>query len=81
MIVLEEFDILDSMLEFTKVDSSMNNKKWRTWKEIHVVSITVWSVLLCLILAAYFAKCLTNKGKLKRAGEFQKKFPKVLHFF
>ena len=28
----------------------------------------------------YFAKCLTNEGKLKRACEFHEKFPEVLHF-
>ena len=39
----------------------------------------MWSVLLCVILGAYFAKRLMNKGKLKRACEFQEKFPKVLH--
>jgi hypothetical protein len=31
-------------------------------------------------LATYFAKCLTNEGKLKHPCEFQEKFPEVLHF-
>jgi hypothetical protein len=29
MIVLQEFDALDGMLEFTKADGAMNNDKWR----------------------------------------------------
>jgi hypothetical protein len=29
MIVLQEFDALDGTLEFTKVDGTMNNEKWR----------------------------------------------------
>ena len=32
------------------------------------------------IPATYFAKRLTNEGKLKHAYEFQKKFLEVLHF-
>jgi hypothetical protein len=36
--------------------------------------------LLYIIPAAYFAKRLTNEGKLKRACEFQDKFPELLHF-
>ena len=30
MIFLQEFDALDNMLEFTKVDGTMNNEKWKT---------------------------------------------------
>ena len=29
MIVLQEFDALDSTLEFTRVDGIVNNKKWK----------------------------------------------------
>jgi hypothetical protein len=36
--------------------------------------------LFSQIPATYFAKHLTNEGKLKRACEFQEKFPEVLHF-
>jgi hypothetical protein len=36
--------------------------------------------LLSQIPTTYFAKRLTNEGKLKRAYEFQEKFPEVLHF-
>jgi hypothetical protein len=80
MIVLQEFDALDSTLEFTRADGAVNNEKWREWKKTHVVSVATWSILLCVIPAAYFAKHLTNKGKLKCACEFQEKFLGVLHF-
>ena len=80
MIVLQEFDALDGMLEFTRANGTVNNKKWKEWKKIHVVSVATWSVLLYVIPAVYFAKRLTNEGKLKWACQFQKKFPKVLHF-
>jgi hypothetical protein len=80
MIVLQEFDALDSMLEFTRADGTVNNEKWKEWKKTHAVSVTTWSVLLCVIPRVYFAKRLTNEGKLKRACEFQEKFPEVLHF-
>jgi hypothetical protein len=68
------------MLQFTKADGVVNNEKWREWKKIHAVSIATCSVLLCAIPAAYFVKRLTNEGKLKRACEFQDKFPEVLYF-
>jgi hypothetical protein len=80
MIVLQEFDALDGTLEFTKVEGTVNNEKWREWKKTHVVSIATWSVLLSIIPATYFAKRLTNKGKLKRVCKFQEKFHEVLHF-
>ena len=71
MIVLQEFDALDGMLEFTRADGAINNEKWKEWKKTHAVLVATWSVLLCVIPGAYFATCLTNKGKLKRASEFQ----------
>jgi hypothetical protein len=80
MIVMQEFDALDGTLEFTKTDGTMNNEKWREWKKTHANSIATWNVLLCVIPAMYFTKRLTNKEKLKRACEFQKKFLEVLHF-
>jgi hypothetical protein len=80
MIVLQELDALDGTLEFIKADGVVNNEKWKEWKKTHIVSIATWSVLLCVIPAAYFAKRLMKEGKLKRACEFQEKFPKVLHF-
>jgi hypothetical protein len=80
MIVLQEFDALDSTLEFTRADGVVNNEKWKEWKKTHAVYVATWNVLLCIIPAAYFAKHLTNEGKVKRACEFQEKFPEVLHF-
>jgi hypothetical protein len=80
MIVLQEFDALDGMLEFTRADGGVNNEKWKEWKKTHAVSVATWSVLLCVIPRAYFAKRLTNEGKLKRTCEFQEKFLEVLHF-
>ena len=59
----------------------MNNEKWRTWKQLHNISSMSWNILLSQILATYFAKCLTNEGKLKHAYEFQEKFPEVLRNF
>jgi hypothetical protein len=79
MIVLQELDDLDQMLKFIKVDGTMDNEKWRSWKEAHNVSTASWNVLLCQIPVPYFAKRLTNKAKLKRACEFEEKFPEVLH--
>ena len=70
MIVLQELDALDGMLEFIKVDDVVNNRKWKEWKKTHAISIATWSILLCVISVAYFAKRLTNKGKLKCACEF-----------
>jgi hypothetical protein len=61
MIVLQKFDALDGTLEFTKADGAVNNEKWREWKKTHAVSIATWSVLLCVIPAANFAKRLTNE--------------------
>jgi hypothetical protein len=80
LIVLQELDELDGSLEFITVEGTMDNEKWRTWKQLHNVSIASWNVLLSQIPATYFAKHLTNEGKLKRACEFQEKFPEVLYF-
>ena len=80
MIVLQEFDALDSMLEFTGVDGAVNNEKWKEWKKTHAVLVATWNVLLCIIPGTYFAKHLTNEKKLKHACKFQGKFPHVLHF-
>ena len=80
LIVLQELDELDGSLEFITAKGTVDNKKWRTWKQLHNVSTASWNILLSQIPATYFAKRLTNKGKLKRACEFQDKFPEVLHF-
>jgi hypothetical protein len=79
MIVLQELDDLDRTLGLTKADGTMDNGKWRTWNEDHKVSKAMWNVLLCQIPTTYFAKRLMNEAKLKRAFEFQEKFPEVLH--
>ena len=80
MIVLQEFDALDGMLKFTRADGVVNNEKWKKWKKTYAVLVATWSVLLCIIPGAYFAKHLTNEGKLKHICEFQEKFLEVLHF-
>jgi hypothetical protein len=80
LIVLQELDDLDGSLEFIIAKGTVDNEKWRTWKQLHNVSIASWNVLLSQIPATYFAKHLTNEGKHKRACEFQEKFPEVLHF-
>ena len=41
MIVLQEFDALDSMLEFTRANGAMNNEKWKEWKKTHAVSVAM----------------------------------------
>jgi hypothetical protein len=79
LIILQELDELDGSLEFITAEGTVDNKKWRTWKQLHNVSTASWNVLLSHIPATYFAKCLTNEGKLKRACEFQEKFLEVLH--
>jgi hypothetical protein len=71
---------MDGTLEFTRADGAVNNKKWREWKKTHAILVATWSVLLCVIAAVYFVKRLMKKGKLKRACEFQEKFPEMLHF-
>ena len=50
MIVLQEFDALDSTLEFTRADGTMNNKKWKEWKKTHTVSVVTWSIFFVLSL-------------------------------
>jgi hypothetical protein len=80
LIVLQELDELDGSLEFITAEGTVDNKKWRTWKQLHNVSTASWNILFSQIPSTYFVKRLTNEGKLKRACEFQKKFPEVLHF-
>jgi hypothetical protein len=77
---LQELDELDYSLEFITADGTVDNEKWRTWKQLHNVSTAAWNVLLFQIPATYFAKRLTNEGKHKHACEFQDKFLEVLHF-
>jgi hypothetical protein len=79
MIVLQELNNIDHSLEVVTAEGTVDNDKWRAWKRSHNVSPAVWNVLLTIIPASYFAKRLTNEGKLKKASEFQEKFPVVLH--
>jgi hypothetical protein len=79
MIVLQELNDIDHSFEVVTAEGTVDNEKWRAWKRSHNVSSAAWNVLLTIIPAPYFAKRLTNEGKLKRASEFQEKFPMVLH--
>jgi hypothetical protein len=47
MIVLQELDDLDRMLQFIKADGTVDNEKWKSWRELHNLSIVTWNVLLC----------------------------------
>jgi hypothetical protein len=38
LIVLQELDELNGSLEFITVEGTMDNEKWRTWKQLHNVS-------------------------------------------
>jgi hypothetical protein len=80
LVVLQELDELDGSLEFIIAEGTVDSEMWRTWKQLHNVSTASWNVLLYHNPATYFAKRLTNERKLKRACEFQEKFPEVLHF-
>jgi hypothetical protein len=70
MIVLQELNDIDYTLEVVTAEGTVDNKKWRSWKRSHNVCSAAWNVLLTIIPAFYFAKRLTNEGKLKRASEF-----------
>ena len=80
-IVLEELVELHPDLKFIKADGSVDGDKWRKWKLDHRVSSAAYNMLLYLPGNQHFLKRLTNVGKLKRASEFQEKFPNVLSFF
>ena len=80
-IVLEELVELQPDLKFIKPDGSVDGDEWRKWKLDHRVSSATYNMLLYLPGNQYFSKRLTNEGKLKRASEFQEKFPDVLSFF
>jgi hypothetical protein len=46
LIVLQELDELDGSLEFITTEGTMDNEKWRTWKQLHNISTASWNVLL-----------------------------------
>ena len=68
-------------LKFIRADGSVDGDKWRNWKLDHRVSNGTYNIILYLSGSQYFSKRLTNEGKLKRASEFEEKFPDVLLFF
>ena len=80
-VVLEELEGLQDDLSFFKGNGLVDDDKWRHWKEEHRVSSATYNLLPYLPTNQYFSKRLTNEGKLKRAREFQEKFPDVLLFF
>jgi hypothetical protein len=79
MIVFQELNVIDRTLEVVTAEGTIDNEKWRSWKHSHNVSSAARNVLLTIIPISYFAKRLTNEGKLKRVSEFQEKFLVVLH--
>ena len=79
-VILEELVELQPDLKFTTPDGAVDGDVWRQWKRDHRVSSATYNILLHLPGNQYFAKRLTNKGKLKRVSEFQEKFPDVLLF-
>ena len=80
-IILEELVELQPDLKFIKLDGSVDGDEWKKWKLDHRVSSATYNMLLYLPRNQYFSKRLINEGKLKRANEFQEKFPNVLSFF
>jgi hypothetical protein len=70
MMVLQELNVIDHSLKVVTAKGTVDNEKWRAWKRSHNVSSVAWNVLLTIIPTLYFAKRLTNEGKLKRASEF-----------
>ena len=79
-VILEELVELQPNLKFMAHDGAMDGDVWRQWKRDHRVSSATYNILLHLPGNQYFAKRLTNEGKLKRTSEFQEKFPDVLLF-
>ena len=78
--ILEELLKLQPDLKFFAPDGVVDGDVWRQWKRDHRVSSTTYNILLHLPGSQYFAKQLTNEGKLKRASQFQEKFPDMLLF-
>jgi hypothetical protein len=46
LIISQELDELDGSLEFITTEGTVDNEKWRTWKQLHNVSTASWNVLL-----------------------------------
>ena len=79
-VILEELVELQLDPKFMAPDGAVDSDIWRQWKRDHRVSSATYNILLHLPGNQYFAKRLTNEGKLKCASEFQEKFPNVLLF-
>ena len=58
-------------LKFMAHDGAVDNDMWRQWKRNHRVSSAMYNILLHLPGNQYFAKRLTNEGKLKHMSKFQ----------
>ena len=69
-VILEELVELQLDLKFMAPDGAVDGDVWRQWKRNHKVSNATYNILLHLPRNQYFAKRLTNEGKLKRASEF-----------
>ena len=78
--ILEELVELQPDLKFMAPDGAVDGDVWRQWKRDHRVSSATYNILLHLPRNQYFAKRMTNKGKLKCASVFQEKFPDMLLF-
>ena len=79
-VILEKLVELQHDLKFFAPDRAVDGEVSRQWKRDHRVSIAMYNILLHLPGSQYFAKRLTNEGKLKHVSEFQEKFPDMLLF-
>ena len=79
-VILQELVELQPDLKFMAIDEAVDGDVWRQWKRNHRVSSATYNILLHLPGNQYFAKRLTNEGKLKCEREFQEKFPDMLLF-
>ena len=79
-VILEELEELQPDLKFTTPNKAVDGDVWRQWKRNHRLSSATYNIVLHLPGNQYFAKRLTNEGKLKCTSEFQEKFLDVLLF-
>ena len=79
-VILEELVEVQLDLKFMAPIGAVDGDVWRLWKRDHRISSATYNILLHLSGNQYFAKQLTNKGKLKHASKFQERFPNVLLF-
>ena len=69
-VILEELVELQPDLKFMAPNGAVDGDVRRQWKRDHRVSSATYNILLHLPENQYFAKRLTNEGKLKRTSEF-----------